>query len=265
MSEEISALKKLHAEMPHCLDYRMKDGFTIPTLNVLVALLQMLDAERMSSYPPKFKQVAGAEEGIREDLAQLIRVCLTNPKDIVGFIAANYPKEYAKAIESNKGKTLASEQPVELPVECLHRFGNMDTYPRICWGCGKNESEINTERMMKTLCNIVPQVSNKPDDCREEFEKWWAKITKPIKGYVRPQMGDKELAFMGWNARAPKREASGVKKWEYLHYLVGAFENAKDVLASHGAQGWELCTIDNGCRYYFKREINQIEDGAPHD
>lgn len=38
---------------------------------------------------------------------------------------------------------------------CLHRFGNMDTYPRICWGCGKNESEINTARMTKMLCDMA--------------------------------------------------------------------------------------------------------------
>jgi len=34
-------------------------------------------------------------DGLREDLDQLIRVCLTNPGDVRGFIEANYPKEYA--------------------------------------------------------------------------------------------------------------------------------------------------------------------------
>jgi hypothetical protein len=43
---------------------------------------------------------------------------------------------------------------------------------------------------------------------KEEFEAWWAKINEPIKGYVRPQPGDKELAFMGWNARAMERESA---------------------------------------------------------
>lgn len=36
--------------------------------------------------------------GLREDLEQLIRVCLTNPGDIRGFIEANYPREYQRYV-----------------------------------------------------------------------------------------------------------------------------------------------------------------------
>lgn len=35
-------------------------------------------------------------DGLREDVRQLIRVALTNPADMRGFIQANYPKEYAE-------------------------------------------------------------------------------------------------------------------------------------------------------------------------
>lgn len=38
MAEEIAALRELHAESPHILDYRLKSGFTIPVLNVAVEL-----------------------------------------------------------------------------------------------------------------------------------------------------------------------------------------------------------------------------------
>jgi hypothetical protein len=40
--------------------------------------------------------------GVWEDLNQLIRVCLTNNGDIKGFIAANYPKEYALYTQGSK-------------------------------------------------------------------------------------------------------------------------------------------------------------------
>lgn len=54
--------------------------------------------------------------------------------------------------------------------ECSHRFGNMDIYPRRCWGCGKQEDEINTERMTKILADAIPKleqaakVPEQPDD-----------------------------------------------------------------------------------------------------
>lgn len=61
--------------------------------------------------PPANEPVSSAEAGLREDLEQLIRVCLTNPKDAIGFIAANYPREYAESAEGINGETLASNQP----------------------------------------------------------------------------------------------------------------------------------------------------------
>lgn len=110
------------------------------------------------------------------------------------------------------------------------------------------------------------------EDCRETFESSYLSKTgrspgerdwNNAKRYISDAVQSAWIWWKrGWNSsEAPKREPGGAKKWEYLHYLVGAGENVKEVLAGHGAQGWELCTIDNGCRYYFKREITQIEDG----
>jgi len=42
-------------------------------------------------------------EGVAEDLHQLIRVALTNPSDMRGFIQANYPSEYAQYGGRNSG------------------------------------------------------------------------------------------------------------------------------------------------------------------
>lgn len=41
-------------------------------------------------------------EGLAEGLRQLIRVALTNPDDLAGFIQANYPHEFEEFSQPNK-------------------------------------------------------------------------------------------------------------------------------------------------------------------
>jgi hypothetical protein len=68
MAEEISALRKLHAERPHVLDWRTDDGFTIPVLNVLIAL-----ADRFQ------KREAGKDEVINKAAFETMKILMAAP------------------------------------------------------------------------------------------------------------------------------------------------------------------------------------------
>lgn len=54
----------------------------------------------------------------------------------------------------------------------------------------------------------APSTTENKDECRIAFNEWLARIATPIKGYVRPQIGDKELKLLGWEA-AWKAKPSG--------------------------------------------------------
>lgn len=57
--------------------------------------------------------------------------------------------------------------------KCRHRFGNMASYPRQCFGCGGMEDEINTQRMTQTLRGAfekaeAAKIPGQPVECAPE-------------------------------------------------------------------------------------------------
>ncbi|WP_020474543.1 hypothetical protein [Zavarzinella formosa] len=48
------------------------------------------------------------KQGLAEDLDQLIRVALTNPADLHGFIEANYPQKFARNQDESSSNCLVS-------------------------------------------------------------------------------------------------------------------------------------------------------------
>ncbi|WP_020476252.1 hypothetical protein [Zavarzinella formosa] len=53
-------------------------------------------------------EVMAEKQGLAEDLNQLIRVALTNPTDLRGFIEANYPQEFARHQGESSGNCSVS-------------------------------------------------------------------------------------------------------------------------------------------------------------
>lgn len=143
----------------------------------------------------------------------------------------------------------AADQPVERCERC-----NWPIVPEGEAGCWKSNCSM---RPMPPLPQPVGMSAN------EVFENWAREHRKCLNlkrfhgGY---EYSDTEFCWLAFQAAWQHKRESGTQ-WEYLHYLVGAHENQKDVLAAHGALGWELCTIDNHCRFYFKRKVTQIEGG----
>lgn len=54
--------------------------------------------------------------------------------------------------------------------KCLHRFGNMEPYPRKCWGCGNDESEINSARFTEILCEAIQNTRHEAAKASERPE-----------------------------------------------------------------------------------------------
>lgn len=67
---------------------------------------QYADAQKALLLTEIIKILRGYD--LRQDLHQLIRVCLTNPSDLDGFIKANYPSEYAEFVELDSGHHTSS-------------------------------------------------------------------------------------------------------------------------------------------------------------
>ena len=87
--------------------------------------------------------------GADEDLDQLIRVCLTNPGDIRGFIEANYPKEYAAMGDASTRKDEGPPTPVGLPASspttpAFSEITDDKGRPMTYWGglAAENQREI---------------------------------------------------------------------------------------------------------------------------
>lgn len=120
-----------------------------------------------------------AGDGIRDDLDQLIRVCLTNPSDIRGFIQANYPEEYetmnmAPVISGDESERSAGESKTETPSPANHFVDANKMVPQPCeiWVLGEENlakeiakviqydfgSRYNLNTCLYTANNILPVI-----------------------------------------------------------------------------------------------------------
>lgn len=110
-------------------------------------------------------------DGLREDLEQLIRVCLMNPNDVRGFIEANYPKEYSQyaseipvmgdAGETVNGETLQKPLPQASPDREREAF--LIFRGRLGWSC---DSLLEKNKA-------------------KGFRPWWDSVSENVKGYYR--------------------------------------------------------------------------------
>ncbi len=96
-------------------------------------------------------------EGLRTDLSQLIRVALTNPGDIRGFIKVNYPNEYAH-YAAEQGSTDKALLPRLVEVREALEFCDNAIYGEFCTGQNSDGSPRialdGYERVPKALATL---------------------------------------------------------------------------------------------------------------
>lgn len=105
-------------------------------------------------------------DGLREDLQQLIRVCLTNPGDVRGFIQANYPKEYDLALIANSLEaTVAARKACAADEETLASVEVQRPYAGPVNG---QPDEASIKKLIVDSVLIVPGDNVRPRDIADD-------------------------------------------------------------------------------------------------